>query len=119
MNTVEFKKLREKLGYTQEGFAKFLGVHVRTIQNWEAGGKIPESKAALLRNMEIEVKTTLQDVDLSETEKIIQKNKNGDNFNGEGFSVNKADQEILSLLKKKDEQIDRLITIIENMQSNK
>lgn len=69
MNTEEFKKLREKLGYTQEKFANLLGVHVRTIQNWESGGKIPKSKAALLRNIEFEIKTTIQDEGMSENGK--------------------------------------------------
>lgn len=47
---------------------------------------------------------------------IVQNNQNGDNINGEGFTVNKAELEFMSLLKKKDEQIDRLLTIIEKMQ---
>lgn len=51
MNDLDIKEMREKLGITQEELAKRLGVHARTIQNWESGTKIPESKHAILRNM--------------------------------------------------------------------
>lgn len=50
---------------------------------------------------------------------VMQNNQNGDNYNGAGFTVHKSDAEYISLLKKKDEQIDRLLSIIENMQINK
>lgn len=49
--------------------------------------------------------------------KIIQQNKNGDNIQGHSVTVNKTETEyFIELLKKKDEQIDRLLTIIEKMQ---
>ena len=51
MNKLNIKELREKLGITQEELAKRLGVHARTIQNWESGTKIPESKHAILRTL--------------------------------------------------------------------
>lgn len=56
---------------------------------------------------------------------IVQNNQNGDNINGQSVKVeNKTDAEKLldtikechELLKKKDEQIDRLLTLLENKQ---
>lgn len=54
MNALEVKSIRKNLGLTQANFAKKLGVNVRTVQNWEAGGVIPDSKSALLRNLQTE-----------------------------------------------------------------
>lgn len=48
MNEIKIKELREKLGLSQEALAEMVGVHPRTIQNWESGGKIPKSKHAIL-----------------------------------------------------------------------
>ena len=49
MNDIDIKALRKKLGLTQEELAKRLGVHARTVQNWESGTLIPDSKRKLLR----------------------------------------------------------------------
>ena len=47
---------------------------------------------------------------------VQQNNQNGDNYQGNGMTVHKGDADYLALLKKKDEQIDRLLAIIEKMQ---
>lgn len=39
------KALRERLGYTQEQFAHFLGVSLRTVTRWEAGQSEPSFTA--------------------------------------------------------------------------
>ena len=58
MSDLDIKAFREKIGVTQEELAKMLGVHSRTVQNWESGTKIPESKHVLLRNiMDAELNT--------------------------------------------------------------
>ena len=44
MNADEIKAIRGELGLSQEEFARRLGVSPRTVQNWESGGKIPDSK---------------------------------------------------------------------------
>jgi len=44
----DVKAIREKLGISQEEFAKRLGVSSRTVQNWECGKKIPDSKREIL-----------------------------------------------------------------------
>jgi len=36
-NSAAVKKLRQKLGLTQPGFAERVGVSVRTVAHWEAG----------------------------------------------------------------------------------
>ena len=45
------KDLRKKKGLSQEKLAEMLGVHHRTVQNWEHGGVVPTSKHALLRRI--------------------------------------------------------------------
>ena len=52
---------------------------------------------------------------------VIQTNENGDNINGQSVTVNKSEtdkfidtiKECHELLRKKDEQIDRLLTLLE------
>lgn len=47
---------------------------------------------------------------------ITQNNQNGDNIQGTSISIQKSETEVfLELLKKKDEQIDRLLSIIEKL----
>lgn len=53
MSTIKIKELRDRLGVSQEKLANMLGVHTRTIQNWEAGGKIPNAKHAILHRIEM------------------------------------------------------------------
>lgn len=43
MNDLDIKKIREKLGISQEQLAEMVGVHPRTVQNWESGSTIPNS----------------------------------------------------------------------------
>ncbi|MEN5308792.1 helix-turn-helix domain-containing protein [Chryseobacterium cucumeris] len=45
-----FKELRESLNLSQQELAEKLGVHYRTIQNWEKGSKIPDSKIEFVEN---------------------------------------------------------------------
>ena len=44
MNDLDIKKIRTDLGLTQVEFAKRLGISMRTVQNWDSGGAIPEMK---------------------------------------------------------------------------
>ncbi len=46
---------------------------------------------------------------------VYQNNQNGNNIHGDtvNFNIEKTTEQLLELLKKKDEQIDRLISIIE------
>lgn len=51
MKGLEVKKIRKDLGYSQEKFAELVGVHPRTVQNWESGAEVPKSKHAILRSL--------------------------------------------------------------------
>lgn len=52
MTELELKELRKKLGLTQVQLAEIVGVDVKTIQNWEAGRRIPKTKDGILRGLE-------------------------------------------------------------------
>lgn len=39
---------RDKLGMTQDGFAKALGISVKTLRNWEQGRRVPSGSALRL-----------------------------------------------------------------------
>lgn len=51
MNGEEIKKQREIKGWTQLDLSKKIGVSLKTITNYETGGKIPISKIELLREI--------------------------------------------------------------------
>ena len=51
MTGLEVKELRKKLGLTQVQLAELIGVDSKTVQNWEYGRKIPNSKEGILRDL--------------------------------------------------------------------
>lgn len=51
---MDVKKIRKKMGITQNAFAEMCGVSVRTVQNWENGQNIPESTLRLLEKIDSE-----------------------------------------------------------------
>lgn len=48
MNALDIKNIRKKLGLTQKQLAEMIGVDPKTIQNWEYGKNIPQSKSLIL-----------------------------------------------------------------------
>ena len=48
MNAEEVRKIRESLGLSQQQFSTLVGASVKTISNWENGGKIPAARIAQL-----------------------------------------------------------------------
>lgn len=48
MEQPDVKRLRELMNLTQEQFASKMAVTLRTVQNWEAGKRVPKSKIAML-----------------------------------------------------------------------
>lgn len=50
-NLEDVKKIREKSGLTQKQFAEICGVTLRTVQNWEAGKKIPDNIIRLIKTI--------------------------------------------------------------------
>lgn len=114
MNDLNIKEIREKLSVSQETLAEMVGVHPRTIQNWESGTKIPKSKHAILRDL------VLKPQKYAGGE---QQNVNGDNINGNNVTVHKTDTDkLLEILASKEqslakaqEHIDKLLEIIGNL----
>ncbi|MBZ0178955.1 MAG: helix-turn-helix domain-containing protein [Melioribacteraceae bacterium] len=45
------KQIRERLGLSQNKFAKLLGISISTLQNWEQGRRKPEGPAKVLLNV--------------------------------------------------------------------
>jgi|O1111metagenome_2_1110795.scaffolds.fasta_scaffold58444_2 DNA-binding XRE family transcriptional regulator len=129
MTANEVKQIRDFLGLSQEALAEKIGVHSRTIQNWESGGKIPKSKDAILRS-------------LLATPHVVfggQHVQNGDAINGDKIIERTIEKEtieatapgqypdndvarLIGLLEAKQKSLDNLIaqqsrylTIIENL----
>lgn len=48
MTSEDIKKLRESLGLSQQQFAALVGSSIKTISNWETGGKIPAARLSQL-----------------------------------------------------------------------
>ncbi len=115
MNDLDIKKIRKKLGISQEQLAEMVGVHPRTVQNWESGSTIPKSKHAILRDLVLKPQRYAGGGE--------QTNVNGNNINGNNVTINPADMdkllEILSMkeasLVKAQEHIDKLLEIIRNL----
>lgn len=116
MNDLDIRKIREKLGVSQETLAEMIGVHPRTVQNWESGTTIPKSKHAILRELVIKPQQYAGGE---------QSNVNGNNINGNNVTVNNQPDTIEKLLDilamkeaslaKAQEHIDKLLEIIGNI----
>jgi len=50
-NNLDVKKIREKLGLTQQELADKLLVTLKTVQNWEYGKNIPKGKREILQQL--------------------------------------------------------------------
>lgn len=115
MSELEVKGIREKMGLSQERFAKLLGVTTRTVQNWESGGVIPQTKQEILHEMTIRPQSYFGGE---------QQNVNGNNIAGSNVTVHQTDTDkLLELLASKEaslakaqEHIDRLMDLIEKIQ---
>ncbi len=52
-DSIDVKRIREKLNVSQSQFAMMIGVSISTLQNWEQGRREPEGPAkALLKVVE-------------------------------------------------------------------
>lgn len=116
-SALDIKSIRKKLGLTQVEMAKKIGVDTKTVQNWEYGRKIPSTKTELIRSLVNAENSSIK-------EQMNQINQNGANINGEHVTVSNSDVRCFldainnaqSISKKSQEQIDRLLGIIEKMQ---
>ena len=114
MNDLDIKKIREKLGISQEQLAEMVGVHPRTVQNWESGSTIPKSKHAILRGLMPQQYYGGN---------VEQANVMGDNIkNAADTGMQSELSKLIDLLASKElslqkaqEHIDRLLAIIDNL----
>lgn len=51
IRTVDVKKLRVKIGVTQNAFATAFGISLTTLQRWEKGEQSPRGPALILLNL--------------------------------------------------------------------
>ena len=123
MNGMETRELREKFGLSQERFAKLLGVTARTVQNWEAGGTIPQSKQEILHEMSLNPQLYIggEQSNINGANTTTTNNTTTNNYGEcdgctDNGIVDKLIDEIAEqrkLVAKSQEQIDRLLGIIE------
>lgn len=123
MNGMDTRELREKFGLSQERFAKLLGVTARTVQNWEAGGTIPQSKQEILHEMSLNPQLYIggEQSNINGTNATTTNNHTTNNYGEcdgctDNGIVDKLIDEIAEqrkLVAKSQEQIDRLLIIIE------
>ena len=121
------EKLRayfEEKGITQEELAAKLGVsqpYVNALLNDKKSfGKKQAQKWGELFGLSVNwLLTGLGDM---YSDSVIQNNQNGDNIHGHSVTVNKTEKDYLEIIKtqaeqlsKSQEQIDRLLSIIERM----
>lgn len=121
------EKLRayfEEKGITQEELAAKLGVsqpYVNALLNDKKSfGKKQAQKWGELFGLSVNwLLTGLGDM---YSDSVIQNNQNGDNIHGHSVTVNKTEKDYLEIIKtqaeqlsKSQEQIDRLLSIIEKM----
>ena len=122
MNTNDqIKKFREKNCLTQKGLADMCGVTTRTVQNWENGGAVPEMVRKYLLGFESQNENISS---IAKGNSVSVSAAQGSNVN-----VSKETSQLLTMLehsqkqidehlviaKTKDEQISRLLSIIEKM----
>ena len=109
MSDLSIREIRKELGYSQKELAEKLNVHWRTVQNWEKNGGISQADYTNICAL------------LKDKQSILQ-TANGDNntqiAGSNTSSLDKAMDEIAEqrkLVVKAQEQIDRLMSIIEHL----
>lgn len=123
MNGMETREIREKFGLSQERFAKILGVTTRTVQNWEAGGTIPQSKQEILHEIAVNPQLYIgaEQSNINGANTTTTNNNTTNNYGEcEGCTDNGIVDRLIDeiaeqrkLVSKSQEQIDRLLIIIE------
>lgn len=129
MNDLNIAELRKILGLSQKALAEKLGVHPRTVQNWEAGGEIPQSKRALLCTLLpaqhiVNDGQHVQNGDAVNGDKFVEQIR--DDINTERITVQNMEcnfEQLINTIVRMQNTIDSLIaqqsrylTIIENLQ---
>lgn len=125
---IDIKKLRELKGLTQKELAERCNVTLRTVQNWEQGKHIPESTLILLELLGFPVKegeiiSSLAygngvSVSAAKGSRVNVEKSKKDTESDKFLAVLERQQELLfeqmKANNKRDEQIDRLLSLLEN-----
>lgn len=114
----DLKEFFKAQGLTQQNIAERFGVsqqYVASLLNGTTtfGKKVAHKWAEEFGLSEAWLLTGIGGIT---TGNIVQNNLSGDNYQGNGISVHKGDEDLIDQLKEKDRQIDRLLRIIEKMQ---
>lgn len=112
MNELDVKAIRKKLGLTQKKLAEKLGVAEATVQNWERGLTIPATKYSILSDM-----LSASGCAATDAEQATAQEEQKDVVIPESVIKLLAEKEVS--LRKAQEQIDRLLAVIENLTANK
>ncbi len=118
MEQVDLKRFRADKKLTQVDLADLFGCNQNFISDIENGKKpMPVDKLEILKEKYGDITAYITEKDnpmMAEGNNIIQQSGKGNNITqqqADGNTVNR----FISLLEKKDEQIDRLLTIIEKL----
>lgn len=109
---IDVKAVRAGLRLTQLEFAKRLGVDVRTVQKWEAGGTVPRTKREIIRGLSADPTPPItQTATTRGGSSVVQSGAgvSADNL-ARALEALRAAQELNS---KTQEQVDRLIGLLE------
>lgn len=114
----DIKKLRELLNLSQEQFAQRLGTSTRTIQNWEAGKVVPKSKLEILNKLAAQFpEETFAMFEAADSPGAGMLNDvkgiSSQDLKAILDELNHQRKEFLNEIQKRDEQIDRLLTLLE------
>lgn len=71
MSDLDVRKIREILQISQTKLSEYIGVSLRTIQNWESGETIPKTKHEILRNLLL--KDKIQNLEFVSSIKSLKK----------------------------------------------
>lgn len=123
MDKADVKRVRQILGLTQKELADKIGVSVNTIQNYEKGGVIPVSRQQMLITLEelAMSKIKIEKIEMDERGNVIATDKEGGKYTGKAMPSAFNEEELnindfLSALHRKDEQMDKLISLLESQQ---
>lgn len=109
MSGINLTQLRKAAGLSQNDLATVMGVHLRTVQRWEMGAAIPDTKRAVLADIAANPAKYMPGA------AIIGHTINAPiRLGDEG-----TEKKLVEALLKSQEQIDRLIAVIERLSPDK
>lgn len=111
MDKERVKQIRESLGLTQLEFAELLGVTTRSVSSWENGGTIARSKEIAMERLVLMPHNSFGGGNANVT---VAGDVTGNDAHVTTTN-NTCDQSCLTALLKSQEQIDRLISVIEHI----